>query len=160
MLLFYPFIDVISEQKAASSFFVTINTAYLFVSRNTLLWFMFIRRENRDEILKELFTQGVLVCKKEFAKHTKLDVPNLEIINLMRSFKAKKLVDETYCWKHFYWVLTEAGIEHIRELLHLKPNVVPDVMKPGAREGATEGRDNAERERPRGGRGRGAAYRG
>merc|ERR1719276_358996 len=107
---------------------------------------MFIPRKNRDEILMELFTDGVMVCKKEFGKHLKLDVSNLEVMSLMRSFKAKKYVDEVFVWHHFYWTLTDAGIEYIRKLLYIKPSVVPNTMKASARDA-----HEATRESTRGG---------
>ncbi|KNH09209.1 40S ribosomal protein S10 [Perkinsela sp. CCAP 1560/4] len=121
---------------------------------------MFIPRKNRDEILMELFTDGVMVCKKEFGKHLKLNVSNLEVINLMRSFKAKKYVDEVYVWHHFYWTLTEAGIEYIRKLLYIKPNIVPNTMKAGVRENVDISREGARgvRSHADAGRGRGRAY--
>ena len=102
----------------------------------------------------ELFTEGVMVCKKEFGKHLKLDVSNLEVMSLMRSFKAKKYVDEVFVWSHYYWTLTDAGIEYIRGLLYIKPSIVPNTMKGGARD-ATEtvgraGRPDVNRVRGRG----------
>jgi len=118
---------------------------------------MYIPKKNRDVICTELFTEGVLVSKKEYGKHMKLDVTNLEVINLMRTFKALKYVEEQFCWRHFYWVLTPAGIDYLRELLHLKANVFPNTQKATARD-AQEGGQGPRQPRggPReGGRGRG-----
>ncbi|CAD6247792.1 unnamed protein product [Miscanthus lutarioriparius] len=53
---------------------------------------MIISKKNRREICKYLFHEGVLYAKKDnnLSKHLKLDVPNLEVIKLMQSFKSKE----------------------------------------------------------------------
>lgn len=48
-----------------------------------------------------LFKEGVLVAKKDFfkAKHDDIeDVPNLEVLALMKSMKSRGLVRETFNW--------------------------------------------------------------
>ena len=121
---------------------------------------MLIPTPNRNAILNELFTEGVLVAKKQYSKHLKLDVPNLQVINLMRVYRAHGYVEEQFCWRHFYWTLTPAGIDYVRALLHLKAGVVPNTMKPTARMADHEReRDGRGERRPRGeGRGRGRGY--
>ena len=49
--------------------------------------------------------EGVLYAEKDFnlPKHPEIDVPNLEVIKLMQSFKSKEYVTERYAWRHFYW---------------------------------------------------------
>lgn len=50
-------------------------------------------------------SEGVLYAEKDFnlPKHPEIDVPNLEVIKLMQSFKSKEYVTERYAWRHFYW---------------------------------------------------------
>lgn len=50
-------------------------------------------------------TEGVLYAEKDFnlPKHPEIDVPNLEVIKLMQSFKSKEYVTERYAWRHYYW---------------------------------------------------------
>merc|ERR1711892_596589 len=36
-------------------------------------------------------------------------------------------------WRHYYWVLTNEGIEYLREYLHLPPEIVPVTMKKQAK---------------------------
>jgi len=118
---------------------------------------MFIPTKNRQAIMTELFTEGVLVAKKDIGKHMKLEATNLEIRNLMKTFVALKYVEEQFVWSHYYWVLTDAGIEYLRGKLYLKPNVCPNTMKPSAREALAEGDSRGERRGGRGG-GRGRGY--
>uniref|UniRef100_A0A0A9DT23 Plectin/eS10 N-terminal domain-containing protein n=1 Tax=Arundo donax TaxID=35708 RepID=A0A0A9DT23_ARUDO len=78
-----------------------------------------------------LCAEGVLYAKKDcnLAKHPKLDVPNLEVIQLMKSFKSKEYVRETFSWQHYYWYLTNDGMEHLRSFLNLPSEVVPNTLK-------------------------------
>ena len=49
--------------------------------------------------------EGVCYAEKDFnlAKHPEIDVPNLQVIKLMQSFKSKELVTERFAWRHYYW---------------------------------------------------------
>ncbi|KAL2924050.1 40S ribosomal protein S10-1 [Bienertia sinuspersici] len=51
-----------------------------------------------------MITEGVCYAKKDFnlAKHPDIDVPNLQVIKLMESFKSKEYVRETFAWMHYY----------------------------------------------------------
>lgn len=57
-----------------------------------------------------------MVAKKDFnaPKHSELDVPNLMVIKAMQSLKSRGYVHEQFAWRHFYWSLTNEGIEYIR----------------------------------------------
>lgn len=55
-------------------------------------------------------------------------VSNLEVIKLMQSLKSKEYVTERYAWRHFYWFLTDSGIEYLREYLNLPAEVVPATL--------------------------------
>jgi small subunit ribosomal protein S10e len=88
---------------------------------------MFIRKENHKKICQYLFQEGVMVAKKDFnaPKHQDLDVPNLEVIKAMQSFNSRGLVTTRFSWQYYYYYLTDAGIEYLREYLHLPPEIVP-----------------------------------
>lgn len=51
----------------------------------------------------------------------------------MQSFKSKELVTERFAWRHYYWFLTDEGIEHLREVLALPEEIVPATLKKSAR---------------------------
>ena len=92
---------------------------------------MFIPKKNRLEVYSYLFKEGVLVAKKDNfkPKHDEIDVPNLEVMNLMKSLKSRGYVRETFNWQYYYWYLTNEGIEYLREYLHLPAEIVPATLK-------------------------------
>uniref|UniRef100_A0A8D1CTJ2 Plectin/eS10 N-terminal domain-containing protein n=1 Tax=Sus scrofa TaxID=9823 RepID=A0A8D1CTJ2_PIG len=116
---------------------------------------MFIQKKNRLAVYSYLFKEGVLVAKKDFfkPKHDKIeDVPNLEVLALMKSMKSRGLVRETFNWQYFYWYLTAEGIEYLREYLHLPEEIVPATLKKSASRPARPGpAPGGEREGGRGG---------
>nr|AFK34866.1 unknown [Lotus japonicus]AFK36025.1 unknown [Lotus japonicus] len=96
---------------------------------------MIISEKNRKEICKYLFQEGVCFAKKDYnlAKHPEIDVPNLQVIKLMQSFKSKEYVRETFAWMHYYWFLTNDGIEFLRTYLNLPSEIVPATLKKQAK---------------------------
>jgi len=96
---------------------------------------MLISKKNRREVYKYLFKEGVLYAEKDYnlPNHPEIPgVPNLEVIKLMQSFKSRELVSERYAWRHYYWFLTDAGIEYLREYLCLPEEIVPATLKKSA----------------------------
>ncbi|KAK1311195.1 40S ribosomal protein S10-3 [Acorus calamus] len=111
---------------------------------------MLISLKNRLEICKYLFQEGVLYAKKDYnlVNHPLIDVPNLQVIKLMQSFKSKEFVKETFAWMHYYWYLTNEGNEYLRGLMNLPSEIVPAPLKKSTR--AFGGKDHLVlRERPR-----------
>lgn len=97
---------------------------------------MFMPKAHRVAIYEHLFKEGVLVAEKDFyaAKHPELDtVPNLHVIKTMQSLKSRSYVKEQFAWRHYYWYLTNEGIEYLRSFLHLPPEIVPATLKRAAR---------------------------
>ncbi|XP_024386744.1 small ribosomal subunit protein eS10z [Physcomitrium patens] len=96
---------------------------------------MLIPKKNRVEVYKYLFKEGVLYAKKDFnaPKHPEIDVPNLQVIKLMQSFNSKEYVKENFAWRHYYWYLTNDGIEYLRTYLNLPSEIVPATLKKSAR---------------------------
>ncbi|KAG9149158.1 hypothetical protein Leryth_003162 [Lithospermum erythrorhizon] len=92
---------------------------------------MIISEKNRREISKYIFQEGVCYAKKDYnlPKHPEIDVPNLQVIKLMQSFKSKEYVRETFAWMHYYWFLTNDGIEFLRTYLNLPSEIVPATLK-------------------------------
>ena len=96
---------------------------------------MFIRKENRKAIYEYLFREGVLVAKKDYnaKKHMELDVRNLEVIKALQSLDSRGYVRTQFSWQYYYYVLTDAGIEYLREYLHLPEDVSPNTLKASVR---------------------------
>ena len=92
---------------------------------------MFVTKKNRIEVYSYLFKEGVLVAKKDFfkEKHDDIDVPNLEVLNLMKSLKSRGFIRETFNWQYYYWYLENEGVEYLREYLHLPAEIVPATLK-------------------------------
>ncbi|KAJ4880387.1 40S ribosomal protein S10-1 [Raphanus sativus] len=114
---------------------------------------MIISETNRREICKYLFKEGVLFAKKDFnlPKHPLIEsVPNLQVIKLMQSFKSKEYVRETFAWMHYYWFLTNEGIEFLRTYLNLPSDVVPATLKKSAKPGGGRPFGGPSGDRPRG----------
>eukprot|EP00981_Chlorochromonas_danica_P003189 scaffold633_cov288-Ochromonas_danica.AAC.24 len=83
--------------------------------------------------------EGVLVAKKDYyaATHSEeLPIANLEVICLLRSFKSRGFVTETFNWQYYYYTLTAEGIEYLRQYLGLPADVscsiVPATLKKAA----------------------------
>lgn len=118
---------------------------------------MLISKKNRLAILSYLFKEGVVVAKKDYALKTHPDIPeasNLEVIKLMTSLTSRELVSSRFSWKHYYWFLTDEGIEYLRETLHLDAEMVPNTLKKAAPRPAPPGRapEGERRGPPRDGR--------
>merc|ERR1712110_974230 len=69
--------------------------------------------------------EGCMVAKKDThaPKHPELDVPNLHVIKALTSLKSRGYVKEQFAWSHFYWYLTNEGIQYLRDYLHLPPKL-------------------------------------
>ncbi|KAF0934064.1 hypothetical protein E2562_022740 [Oryza meyeriana var. granulata] len=85
--------------------------------------------------------KGVLYAKDDYnlAKHPQIDVPNLQVMKLMQSFKSKE-----------YWYLTNGGIEHLRNYLNLPSEIVPATLKKSARQPGRPFGSGPPGDRPRG----------
>uniref|UniRef100_A0A4D5RAJ9 40S ribosomal protein S10 n=1 Tax=Scolopendra viridis TaxID=118503 RepID=A0A4D5RAJ9_SCOVI len=93
---------------------------------------MLMPKKNRVAIYEYLFKEGVLVAKKDFhaPKHSEhLNVPNLHVIKALQSLHSRGYVKEQFAWRHFYWYLTNEGIQYLREFLKLPPEIVPATLK-------------------------------
>lgn len=47
--------------------------------------------------------------------------------------KSRGYVKEQFAWRHYYWYLTNEGIQYLRDFLHLPPEIVPSTLKRQAR---------------------------
>merc|ERR1712142_1388656 len=115
--------------------------------KGTITTAMIIPKKNRVAIYESLFKDGVMVALKDLnlPKHNELEkIKNLEVIKTMTSMKSRGYVRENFAWRHYYWYLTNEGIQYLREYLHLPPEIVPMTMKKQAK--------IVDNKQPRGGR--------
>ena len=70
-------------------------------------------KKNLVAIYEHLFKEGVMVAKKDphAPKHPELDVPNLQVMKTLNSLKSRGYVKEQFAWRHYYWYLTNEGIQ-------------------------------------------------
>jgi len=93
---------------------------------------MLMPKKNRVAIYEHLFKEGVMVAEKDFhaPKHPELDtIPNLQVIKALTSLKSRGYVKEQFAWRHYYWYLTNEGIQYLRDYLHLPSEIVPSTLK-------------------------------
>lgn len=93
---------------------------------------MLMPKQNRTAIYEYLFKEGVMVAKKDFVspKHPHLpSVTNLQVIKTMQSLKSRGYVKEQFAWRHYYWYLTNEGIQYLRDFLHYPAEIVPATLK-------------------------------
>lgn len=64
------------------------------------------------------------------------EIPNLHVMKLMQSMKSSGHVAEVFAWQHYYWKLTDGGVEWLRDHLHLPATIVPSTHKKAATEPA------------------------
>ncbi|GFR65942.1 40S ribosomal protein S10 [Elysia marginata] len=106
---------------------------------------MLIPKKNRVQIYEYLFKEGCLVAKddKTQNKHPNIDVPNLEVIKALESLTSRGYVRVQFAWRHFYWYLTNEGIQYLRDFLHLPAEIVPSTLKRATRTEAPKPRFKA-----------------
>ena len=94
---------------------------------------MLMPKKDRIAIYEYLFKEGVMVAEKDFhfrkAHPALTKVPNLHVIRALQSLKSRGHVKEQFSWRHYYWYLTNEGINYLREYLHLPPEIVPATLK-------------------------------
>ncbi|OLY77660.1 40S ribosomal protein S10-A [Smittium mucronatum] len=92
---------------------------------------MIISKQNRKQIYEYIFSEGVMVAKKDFNAHSheNVPVPNLQVIKAMQSLQSRGLIKTQFNWQYYYYTLTDEGIEYLREYLNLPAEIVPATFK-------------------------------
>nr|XP_045015550.1 40S ribosomal protein S10-like [Jaculus jaculus] len=89
-------------------------------------------KKNQTAIYEHLLKERVMVAKDvHMPKHPGLadkNVPNLHIMKAMQPLKSQRYVREEFAWRHFYWHLTNEGIQYLRDSLHWFPESVPATL--------------------------------
>lgn len=88
-------------------------------------------KENRKAIYEYLLEKGVIVAKKDYTcKHPHVkEIPNLHVIKALQSMKSRGYVKEQFAWRHYYWYLTNEGIQYLRDYLHLPSQTLPETLR-------------------------------
>ena len=107
-------------------------------------------KANRIAIYEYLFKKGVMVAERDtfLPKHPELqNIPILHVIKALQSLKSRGYVEQNFAWRHYYWRLTNEGIQFLREFLHLPAEIVPATLKKPSR---PEWRPRSMHQRPEG----------
>merc|ERR1711972_231286 len=56
------------------------------------------------------------------------DIPNIQVMMVLRSLASRNYLSEIYSWQWHYYTLTNEGIEYLREVLHLPAQVFPSTL--------------------------------
>ena len=102
-------------------------------------------------IYEHLFREGVLCAKKDpfLKQHSELkSIPNLHVVKACQSLKSRGYVRENFTWRHYYWILTNEGIQYLRDFLHLPPEIVPATLKRQTRPSDMRPRPKVDGPRP------------
>ena len=102
---------------------------------------MLVPTKDRVKVFQYLFREGVVVAKDDtqLVSHPELTgVRNLYVIKLMEGFVVSGYVRKTYAWKHYYYYITNEGIEYLRDFLNLPSDIVPATLKASARSARNE----------------------
>merc|ERR1711926_53889 len=59
----------------------------------------------------------------------------------MQSLKSRGYVRENFAWRHYYWYLTNEGIQYLRDFLHLPPEIVPATLRKATKPSESRFRD-------------------
>uniref|UniRef100_A0A7S1ERY2 Plectin/eS10 N-terminal domain-containing protein n=1 Tax=Timspurckia oligopyrenoides TaxID=708627 RepID=A0A7S1ERY2_9RHOD len=91
---------------------------------------MMIPKKDRVTVYSQLFKDGVMVVEKDmFAeKHMELDVPNLFVMKLCQSLQTREFVKGRFNWNHYYYFLTDAGVQFLRGYLNIPSNAMPNTL--------------------------------
>eukprot|EP00088_Acartia_fossae_P011118 TRINITY_DN15582_c0_g1_i1.p1 TRINITY_DN15582_c0_g1~~TRINITY_DN15582_c0_g1_i1.p1 ORF type:complete len:159 (-),score=13.36 TRINITY_DN15582_c0_g1_i1:214-690(-) len=92
---------------------------------------MLMPTEDRKQIFMYLFKEGVMVAKKDqFApRHPQVPVKNIFVMKAMQSLTSRGYVRTQFNWDHYYYFLTQEGVEYLRGFLHIPETVVPSTFK-------------------------------
>merc|ERR1712157_664062 len=82
-----------------------------------------------SRVSRRTYRKKVKTKKDTRSVHKETGVRNLFVMNALKSLKSKGFVKENFTWQHYHWALTDEGIAHLREQLHLPENVMPNTLK-------------------------------
>jgi len=84
-----------------------------------------------------------------------MGVPNLHVMMVMKSLTSRDYVKQKFNWQWFYYFLSDSGIEYLREVLSLPPQVFPATLTKQTRPTRSGAPMYDDEDRPKGGKGKG-----
>jgi len=96
-----------------------------------------------------------MVAAKDYESMHEIGVRNLYVIKALQSLQSRGYVKTQFSWQYYYYTLTPAGLDYLREWLHLPAEIVPATHIKQQRSHIPPRGMLGESERRFGGRGRG-----
>lgn len=79
---------------------------------------MLVPTNHINKIKRHMVEKGCIVVEDTpSGNHPVLKIPNLEVINVLRSLCSKKLVRKVFVWRHGYYFIESEGETKLREEL-------------------------------------------
>jgi small subunit ribosomal protein S10e len=86
---------------------------------------MFIATETIHKVLRHILAEGaVLVEDTSRGDHPVLKVPNLQVMQIMRSLNSKGMINRVFNWRHAYCYLTNEGVSRLRAKFNMPESVM------------------------------------
>ena len=116
-----------------------------------------VTKKQIREVYAYLLDEGVLVVKKDIhaPRHIVFDIPNTNVMNIMKTLKSKHYVTEVFCWNWHYYTVTDEGIEFLKNYLGAPSHTLPKSRKVIPRKKMEEEKKEGEAPQQRRGKGRG-----
>jgi small subunit ribosomal protein S10e len=85
----------------------------------------------RRRILRYFFQNGIMVVSDNQAGvHEELDCLNIYPFQIGRSFQSRGFAKKQYAWSHAYFVLTNKGIDYLRNFFGAPATAAPLTLNP------------------------------
>ena len=72
-----------------------------------------------------LYFFSELIKNSQISSHSSFS----RLFSACQSLTSRGYLKQQFAWRHFYWVLTNEGVEYLREYLNLPAEIVPQTMK-------------------------------
>lgn len=64
--------------------------------------------------------------------HPVLNIPNLQVLNIMKSLVSKRYVKKTFCWRHGYYFLEDAAVDVLKDQLCMSDDEIGGLYVPSS----------------------------
>ena len=80
-----------------------------------------VSKEQKRKVFTYILKEGVIVVKKDayLPQHAQVDVPNLQVMMIVKSLKSRGCLNEVYNWGWMYYFLTDDGVKFLIKALGL-----------------------------------------
>nr|BAS01624.1 ribosomal protein S10 [Lotharella vacuolata] len=86
-----------------------------------MYWIMHLSKRIFIKIIEKLINEGVYIIPKSqiFNAISNTYFNSYQVYKVITSLKTRKLINEIYCWRIYYWTLTRKGYNYIKNYLRI-----------------------------------------